>query len=392
MTNGDALSGIKGRLDVIAESMRDAVTLQVPNCVSLEVSHGVNLRDELQHAAQLVITKSDTNDPLSESELDFFRELGRMRGQEMVPVTGLRAAFEVAFLAGLKELVAVSDGGDSSKLLQVSAYANREYPRMIQAAENSCAASLVQLGEDGNARELLLRNLLRNKPVSAVAEVASVRVSQSYLILLCKIPNPETISSAVQRRATEEILGSIPDTLWKVNRSGGKILAMLPYSDDCEAVWGLAADSIASLSDIFHQRIYVGASHSSRLVDIPRAFQEARQTLHLVIAMPDAQSRPYTANDVLVEKAIVRQPDVQERLVNLLTPLERGTDLRHTLEVLFDCELDREKARKILHIHRRTMTYRLKRIRDLTGIDPNTGHGIQILRTALTSRRLIEYP
>ncbi|MFF4860046.1 helix-turn-helix domain-containing protein [Streptomyces rubiginosohelvolus] len=36
-------------------------------------------------------------------------------------------------------------------------------------------------------------------------------------------------------------------------------------------------------------------------------------------------------------------------------------------------------------MHRRTLTYRIKRIRELTGLDPTTAHGIQLLRAALTA-------
>ncbi|MGH3375669.1 MAG: helix-turn-helix domain-containing protein [Actinoallomurus sp.] len=42
------------------------------------------------------------------------------------------------------------------------------------------------------------------------------------------------------------------------------------------------------------------------------------------------------------------------------------------MAVLFDCDLDREKIARALHIHRRALTYRIQRIWDLTRLDPAT--------------------
>jgi sugar diacid utilization regulator len=108
----------------------------------------------------------------------------------------------------------------------------------------------------------------------------------------------------------------------------------------------------------------------------------------LVKAIPDAECRPYQADMLLVELAIARQPDIRQRLAALLAPLDAGPDLHHTLEVLFACNLDRERTANELCIHRRTLRYRMDRIRDLSGIAPDSTHGIQLLRAALTAIRL----
>jgi DNA-binding PucR family transcriptional regulator len=106
------------------------------------------------------------------------------------------------------------------------------------------------------------------------------------------------------------------------------------------------------------------------------------------MAIPDADRRLYRIDDLLVELAIFRQPDIRRRLAGLLSPLEAGTDLRQTLMVLLACNLDRERAARELCIHRRTLRYRIDRIRDLSGIDPDSLSGLQLLRAALTAARL----
>jgi sugar diacid utilization regulator len=108
--------------------------------------------------------------------------------------------------------------------------------------------------------------------------------------------------------------------------------------------------------------------------------------------MPDARNRPYRIDELLIELAISRQPDIRERLADLLAPLRQGTDLRRTWEALFGCGLDRERMTRALSVHRRTLTYRIQRIHDLTGLDPTTAHGTQLPRGALTASRLDGIP
>jgi DNA-binding PucR family transcriptional regulator len=59
------------------------------------------------------------------------------------------------------------------------------------------------------------------------------------------------------------------------------------------------------------------------------------------------------------------------------------------VEVLLACNLDRERTARELHIHRRTLRYRMVRIREMSGIDLDTAHGVQLFRAALTAARLL---
>jgi PucR C-terminal helix-turn-helix domain len=77
-------------------------------------------------------------------------------------------------------------------------------------------------------------------------------------------------------------------------------------------------------------------------------------------------------------------------LAALLAPLDARPDLLRTLGVLLACDLDRERTASELGIHRRTLRYRLDRIKTLSGIAPDSLPGIQLLRAALTAQHLQE--
>jgi DNA-binding PucR family transcriptional regulator len=91
--------------------------------------------------------------------------------------------------------------------------------------------------------------------------------------------------------------------------------------------------------------------------------------------------------DVLLEYQLSRPSDALPALGALLDPLERNTDLIRTLEVYLANDLDRRRAAAQLHVHPNTLDYRLRRIVELTGIDPSTARGLQLMGAALSARR-----
>ena len=57
--------------------------------------------------------------------------------------------------------------------------------------------------------------------------------------------------------------------------------------------------------------------------------------------------------------------------------------LRHTLQRLFDCQLNMKETANSLHIHRNTLLYRLENVEELTGLSPRTFDDAMILRFVL---------
>lgn len=68
----------------------------------------------------------------------------------------------------------------------------------------------------------------------------------------------------------------------------------------------------------------------------------------------------------------------------LLAPLLKEPDLLKTLRAYFDRNLNLTKAAKELHIHRNTLIYRLGKIKELLGLDPELFEEAVQLRLALT--------
>jgi DNA-binding PucR family transcriptional regulator len=96
----------------------------------------------------------------------------------------------------------------------------------------------------------------------------------------------------------------------------------------------------------------------------------------------------YLLRDVLLEYQLTRPSDALVELTRLLNPIDRNPDLPHTLDVYLANDLDRRRTASALHVHPNTLDYRLRRIVELTGLDPSTSRGLQLLGAALAARRL----
>lgn len=76
--------------------------------------------------------------------------------------------------------------------------------------------------------------------------------------------------------------------------------------------------------------------------------------------------------------------DKQIRLAKkLLAPLIKEADLLKTIKAYFEQNLNLTKAAEHLHIHRNTLIYRLGKIKDLTGLDPETFEDAVQIKLAL---------
>jgi PucR C-terminal helix-turn-helix domain len=111
-------------------------------------------------------------------------------------------------------------------------------------------------------------------------------------------------------------------------------------------------------------------------------FREACDVMRL-IAAGRRPSGTYSISDVLVEYAVIRHEEVAANLIAVIKPLRAHAMLWETLTALIDADYNRNKAAKNLFIHRSTLDYRLQRIASVTGCDPTSGRGVQLLTAAL---------
>jgi hypothetical protein len=167
---------------------------------------------------------------------------------------------------------------------------------------------------------------------------------------------------------------------------GAELVVMLP------ALRGLSRSEVIScasaLTENMPEGTAVGAVAAADRAGVPDAAAQARLIVHAVRSLGYAGG-VYQMDDVPVEVSLMRSPDLARLLAGRLVPLHAsGAPLLETLRVYLETSQDRRQAASALHIHSNTLDYRLRRIRELTGLSPTVPRDIQILGTALMAWRL----
>ncbi|GAA4371172.1 hypothetical protein GCM10023088_23320 [Actinomadura verrucosospora] len=319
--------------------------------------------------------------PLPEDDRGRFRDLGVLAARQAIPLPVLSEAWDLALAAAARSCWTVAPPGCFTEMAELTAHA----ARLAAGAREACIQGYAEAPREGTRsrplRRLLAETLIDGAPAGVIADAAGVRLAPAYLVLRCEAP---ALAEQDWERESER-LESWEGVLYSGGPEG--LTVLFPAAEPLRAE-DLAAEFTAGLAARSRGPVHAARSCRRGVAGIPAALEEASRVLTIAKAIPDAEDRPYGADELLVELAILGQPAIRGRLAAVLSPLDAGTDLRRTLEVLLACNLDRERAARELWIHRRTLHYRLDRIRALSGVDPSSARGLQLFRAALTSARL----
>ncbi|WP_189595134.1 PucR family transcriptional regulator [Nocardia cerradoensis] len=157
--------------------------------------------------------------------------------------------------------------------------------------------------------------------------------------------------------------------------SGGTIL--LPSDADEQ----FPDEVVSELSLAVGGAVPVAAVRSSAAA-IPRATDLAHDLLDIVLRLGYAPGL-YTLADLALEYQLTRPGPGHSSLTAPLEPIFAIPELIDTLRSHIAGNFNRQKTATALKIHRNTVDYRLRRIKDLTGFDPYDHSDLLRLQSAL---------
>ena len=325
--------------------------------------------------------------PPTEAELAEPRSSAARRAQERVPLDAVLTAYHVGGRIGWAELVSEARPEENAALLAAA----DGVQRYIQAVTGVVATAYLEeqqaiSGEERDARRALVTALLSGEPADALAARLGVRLAPAWLVLALALgehPDERTagVTGAVAgRRKVRRVQAALDSAggLASLEPSGG--IALLSLGGD-------AGPLVASFAAAAGAPVLAGGAAAHTTADLPAAGEQARSVLSLAAAL----GRPpgvYALRDVLLEYQLTRPGHALPLLAGLLDGLERNPDLLLTVETYLEEDRDRRRTAAALHVHPNTLDYRLRRVVDLTGLDPATTQGLQLLGAALTARRL----
>ncbi|MEV6488780.1 helix-turn-helix domain-containing protein [Actinoplanes sp. NPDC051633] len=142
-------------------------------------------------------------------------------------------------------------------------------------------------------------------------------------------------------------------------------------------------------------KIAVGRPHPG-LYGIARSYEEAREALTMAARLR-LPTPVVNARDLLIYRVLLRdQPAIVELVHAVLTPLTRARGgaepLITTLQAYFDTGGVATETAKRIHVSVRAVTYRLDRIRALTGYNPADPTHRFTLHAAVLGARALDWP
>jgi hypothetical protein len=263
---------------------------------------------------------------------------------------------------------------------------------MAEALDIYQSRSALTLPAGGlDERQALAAQLIHGELADAVAGQANARVAPNYVTAVIDVGG-----SRLQRQpmAAGQLLPAAGPAIYPYDaltlRDGDREILLLPAM---RAVSRAQARHLTQHVLQRHRGVIwrIAVAPSNDKTDVPAAVDEARTVLRIVGSL-GYKPGIYQLDDVAIEFSLLRSPDVARLLALRLTPLtgRSGSVLFDTARRYFEKSQDRKETASALRIHPNTLDYRLRRIRDLTGLSPMLPHDIQILGAALAAWQLLD--
>jgi hypothetical protein len=347
---------------------------------------------------RVFFTMLRTDEPIGDDDLVEIRSSAARRAQERVPLDAVLAAYHIGGRIGWEALV---EGAEADEREALVVAAGRVLAFVQQVTGAVAAAYLEErqsiYGEERDALRAVASALLAGEPADKLAARVGLTVATAYVVLEVSIAeHPDEAERGVggavaARRKLRRVQGRLErwagqPVIGLLEPGGGPVLIATTPEDSAKVVAGLA-DLVAELTEAAGAPVSVGVAVAASLDGLAAASRQAGDVLMLATALQRGPGA-YTLADVLLEYQLSRPSDALPALATLLEPLERNPDLVLTLETYLEHDLDRRGTAAALHVHPNTLDYRLRRVVDLTGLDPATSRGLQLVGAALAARRL----
>ncbi|GAD84190.1 PucR family transcriptional regulator [Nocardia asteroides] len=311
--------------------------------------------------------------------------------REGVPIDAILHAFHEGFRLGYDAVFDTAAAGSHADLVD-------GFRRAVAISDLLCTTvtrAYIQehrdiAGEHHTAVHTLTSALLAGQPTVTMARECGIAVADAYSVLALAIrrrrgTGPVRGNAAVAaRRALRRVQAAL------AQHGGDQVLSLLSVDGgtllipagllDADGLDALVAQ-LSRAADVAVTAALVPASTE----EIPSAAERAHELLDMVERL-DCAPGLYRFGDLALEYQLTRPGPGRARLGELLAPLDGHPELFQTLRVHIANNMNRRRTARLLHIHTNTVDYRLRRIAQLTGLDPTQGSGLWQLRSAMIAR------
>lgn len=311
------------------------------------------------------------------------------RAEEGVPMDAVLAAYFRGARVATDDLASTAEPGDLDDLRAV-------IRMLLTFLEEVCAAvaagyerhgRTVQV-EQASARQLLVDVLLSGGEARAAAGTAEVRLAETYLVCaLLVAPHPDEADPAVDsqvaarrklRRVREELERHYGEpVLWRPRADGA--LALVP-SADIPRLRNVVREVELAAGTTVH--VGVAAAAPAEVADAAVVAGDVAE----VAAVTGRPGGVYELKEVALDVQLRQPGPARSVLAAHLDPLDERADLMDTLRRFVASGLNRQRTAKVLAVHPNTVDNRLRRVAELTGLDPTDPVDVPTIRAAYVAR------
>ncbi|MFI6792546.1 PucR family transcriptional regulator [Nonomuraea sp. NPDC050383] len=317
------------------------------------------------------------------ADLDAYHEAGARAARLGVP---LRAVVDAALSAAEQPPAGEGPGSPARGGPAVLAARRRAVAALMEGYER---AQLAAIREEETARREFVDDLLlgRAERLAERAEHFGLRLAESYVVAVAR-----GLKDGGQDRIERDLVARFGSHNVLVAVRDGLLVCVAPAT--LPAAVGEFTHHVRSR---FPAGWRVGVGRPQRGPGgVVASFREAASALDLADRLGLVRD-VVKAADLLVFPVLLRDRSAMEDLVtSVLSPLlsARGGHgpLLETLEAVFAAQGNQTAAARRLGISTRAVTYRLERVRRLTGFSPDDPTQRFTLETAVLGARLLEWP
>lgn len=222
--------------------------------------------------------------------------------------------------------------------------------------------------------------LIRGDSPAAASRAAGINVANHYLVVSLSISSrawPDRKAAVRRTGLVVDVVRALcgSDAIPMVGAHGGTILVPARSEDDTcpNFVTQLASAVSATVTAVVV---------STTTTQIPRAAALTDELLDLVHRLR-YPPRMYRFDELALEYQLTLPGDANDCLHRMLMPLLPHPDLVETLTCHRDNGFRRKVTARLLGVHINTIDYRLRRVKELTGLDPTSPLGSWQLQSAM---------
>nr|WP_042196115.1 helix-turn-helix domain-containing protein [Kibdelosporangium sp. MJ126-NF4]CEL22413.1 putative transcriptional regulator [Kibdelosporangium sp. MJ126-NF4]CTQ89268.1 putative transcriptional regulator [Kibdelosporangium sp. MJ126-NF4] len=379
---GDLFASWRDRID--ANSKR-AVDLYVRELADFRrIATGARARAAMLDFAvflrQRTISLVAEDLPFTDGDLSFVTAVGRERAASGISFGAHRDVLRLHHSLTLREVDEAAGRHDLDDVMRTLAW----WPRQGLAAPAAYTRGYLLgqgtvLPEVDRVRQLTSLLVADDPAAAELAGILAVPVPEPLMVVVCRVPGGSRMPDSRSRTEVARHLLSrqrIP-LRWA---EPGEFVAVVADTAAAERV-------VRDFGESTGLPAAAGASHAAGDGAAP-AFARARE-ISRVAPVRAAPGAVHYLTDLFAEVGATRLAPVDGWLREMTGRLATGPRLISTLDALYRNDMSRSRTAASLHIHPRTLDYRLQRVRDLTGLDPVSVRGVRVLSTAV-NRALAE--